>query len=278
MSTKYTLEEHGFEILKNVFPVEKLVPYREFIDNIIAYGEKNLEDPFSKYYMRHRTDQGVLYDIFQRHPEFRELAQHPAILDKVAEVVGNDILLYENSLVYKPKGKDNEVPWHQDFINRPTEPLKYMSWIPFDDVTVENGAMKCIPGSHKKGFLPFYQVPGQTHHTRLDTSSLDLNNFLHLELNAGDVLIFNQLLVHSSDRVSSPKPRRAFRVSYQGFQQVLSPRATPLVLRGGSPSVMAVRFPKSQAEAPENQPPPGNKITRIARKYLRKLGKKLQSI
>jgi phytanoyl-CoA hydroxylase len=247
---EYNFNDDGFVILKKVFDEDALIKMRDLTDRIITDGEKDLEDPFSPYYMRHRTDQGALYDLYQRHPEFQELARNKEILDEIAKVVGEDIFLYENSLVYKPKGKNNEVPWHQDFINRPEEPIKFIAWIALDNVLIDNGAMKVIPGSHKNGFLPWYKVPGETHHTRLKLDGIPLEDFVYAELEAGDVLIFNQLLLHSSDRIVSDKPRRAYRISYQGFEQIFTPRSTPIVLRGGSPESIRTRY-KKQYQSPE---------------------------
>lgn len=244
----YNFQEHGFAILEGVFSEENLRPIRKLIDEIIAYGESELEDPFRKFYEKHRTDQGVLYDLFQRHPEFQDLAKNSRVLDKLQEVLGNDICIYENSLVYKPKRKRNAVPWHQDFISRPHEPLKYISWMALDDVRKENGAMKVLPGSHKFGFLKWHRVKGETHHDRLDLSQIDETRHIYVELNAGDVLIFNQLLVHSSDECDPEKPRRAYRVSYAGMDEVIVPRGSPIVLRGGKPDSLRKRFPKKAAE------------------------------
>ncbi len=248
---EYNFNDDGFVILKKVFSEQQLQPIRKLTDEIIAYGEQELEDPFRKFYLRHRTDQGVLYDLFQRQPEFQELAKNPKILDKLEEVFGENISLYENSLVYKPRGKRNAVPWHQDFISRPKEPLKYIGWIALDDVRIENGAMKVIPGSHKFGFLKWFRVKGETHHDRIDLSQLDIENAVYMELDAGDVLIFNQLIVHSSDECNSEKPRRAYRISYAGMDEVIVPRGTPIVLRGGHPSSLKKKFPQKAVEVEE---------------------------
>lgn len=273
---QYNFNDHGFVILKKVFDTDTLTKMRDLTDRIIQDGEKELEDPFSPYYMRHRTDQGALYDLFQRHPEFQDMAKNNVILDEIAKVVGDDIFLYENSLVYKPKGKNNEVPWHQDFINRPTEPIKFIAWIALDDVLIDNGAMKVIPGSHKNGFLPWFTIPGETHHTRLKLDGIKLDDYIFAELEAGDVLIFNQLLLHSSDRIVSDKPRRAYRISYQGFEQIFTPRSTPLVLRGGLPESIRQRYTKPyEKPAPKPAPAPQPKKN-IVQKVLNKVGRRLQ--
>lgn len=265
------LSDQGYVILRSVIPADAMVAARELTDRIIAYAEQNLEDPFTKYYLGHRADQGCLYDLYQRHPEFQPLAQLPGVLDALETVLGPDIFLYENCLVYKPRGKRNGVPWHQDFISRPDEPRKYIAWMAIDNVTRENGAMKVIPGSHLNGFLPWHRVKGETHHDRVKPELIDESKAIYAELNAGDVLIFNQLLLHSSDQVNSPSPRRAFRVSYQGFDKVYTPRGTPIVLRGGSPESLQQRFP--------NPPAPKVEVKQdIARRCLHAIGWRLLKV
>jgi len=54
-------------------------------------------------------------------------------------------------------------------------------------------------------------------------------------MNPGDVLIFNMLLVHGSNEAHTESPRRAYRISYQGFDRIYTPRGTPIVMRGGTP-------------------------------------------
>lgn len=264
----FNFSEHGFVILRNVFPESILAPIRELTSEIVSYGELGLEDPYRKFYLSHRTDQGALHDLYQKHPEFQELVKNELILNKLTEVLGEDICMYENCLVYKPKGKRNAVPWHQDFISRPHESIKYISWTALDNVRIENGAMKVIPGSHKFGFLKWFRIKGETHHDRIDLSQVDVSKAVYAELDAGDVMIFNQLLVHSSDECDSEKPRRAFRVSYIGMDEIIVPRGSPIVLRGGHPRSLKKRFPKKATEVEESFPV----------KFLRKVVYRLNQI
>lgn len=274
------LQSQGFVLLTGVFDETILAPLRALTEEIIAYGNRGLVDPFQDYFLRHRTDQGTLYDLYYRHPEFRVLVHEPTLLDALETVLGPDLFLYENSLVYKPPGRRNEVPWHQDFINRTDEPKKYVAWVALDAVTVKNGAMKVIPGSHTHGFLPFFRVPGETHHTRLRLDGIDVARFVHVEMNAGDVLIFDQLLVHGSDRVEATTPRRAFRFATQGFESLRTPRAVPIVLRGGRPHALAARFPQKQTP----QTPAATTTPQVAapasliKRALRRVGRALVQI
>lgn len=267
--SEFDLQRDGFTILKGVHGAETIRAARDLIARIISYAERGLEDPFSAYYLRHRADQGTLYDVVQRHPELWALAREPRIMEAMAVELGRDILLYENSVVYKPKGKRNSVPYHQDFISRAREPRKLIAWSALEPVTVATGAMKVFPGSHHNGFLPWHRVPGETHHDRIRPEALPTGEPIHVEIDAGDVLIFNQLLVHGSDEVHSESPRIVLRVSYQGFDAITVPRGAPLVVHGGSPEAMAARFP--QAETPRPRPA-------LWRRVARSFGRRLAAI
>ena len=263
---KKQFEDQGFVILKKVFSEEKLQEIRDLQERIVAYAEKNLEDPFLPWSLEHRSDQGVLYDLYQRHPEFQEMASNKQILDCLENILGENIYLYDNSLVYKPKGRKNGVPWHQDFISRPDEPLKIIVWIAIDDVTKENGTVQVIPGSHKQGFLPWYRVEGETHHDRVmpEYVEKDKDKIIHVELEAGDVLLFNMLVLHGSDEVHTDIPRRVYRCSYQSMEgKIYTPRQSPIVMRGGSPEFLEKHYNK----------PKQKKIKPLPIKIINKIGR-----
>ncbi|HZR35833.1 MAG TPA: phytanoyl-CoA dioxygenase family protein [Nevskia sp.] len=268
VNQEFDFEKDGFIVLRGVFSEQVLAPMRVLLADLIAYADHNYDDPFDRYYLRHRADQGVLYDLYQRHPEFTEMAKNPLILDALEVVLGRDILLYENSLVYKPKGKKNGVPFHQDFISRSDEPLKFIAWMAIDRVTKTGGALKVIPGSHRNGFLPWFRVKGETHHDRVDASGLDLSKVHHVELEPGDVLIFNQLVVHGSDEAHTESMRLVYRVSYQSFDEIFVPRGAPIVVRGGGADSLSRRFNKPFVPQRKS----------LLRRALNRLGRSLASV
>ncbi len=274
-----SLQVNGFLILREVFSKSELDKIITIANQIIEYAQKNLEDPFAKFYLRHRADRGVLYDVFQRHPEFQSMASNKRILDEIEKVIGEDIYLYVNSFLYKPKGKKNGVPWHQDFLSRPNESTKYIAWIAIDDATQENGCLKVIPGSHQSGFFDWYTIPGEAHHDRVKKEYIDESQAQYVELKAGDVLIFNQYLLHSSDEVHTDTWRRAFRVVYKGLNELEIPRGAPIMLRGGTPKSLERRYTK-----PYQQPEKNTKTNHLFdrkilfRKVLHKIGRALTKV
>lgn len=263
-----SLARDGFAVLKAVFAEDQLAPVRALLQRVIRHADLDLEDPFERYYLRHRPDQGVLYDLYQRHPELRFMASAPRILEALDAVYGRDLFMYENSVVYKPRGRPNGVPFHQDFISRPDEPIKHVAWMAIDRVTRESGALKVIPGSHRQGFLPWIRVRGETHHDRIREGDVPRGSIVHVELEPGDVLIFNQLLVHGSDEMHTDSLRLVYRVSYQGIEEIFVPRGAPIMLRGGAPEALAERYP-----APYRQ-----RVKPLWRRGLNRLGRMLSSV
>jgi phytanoyl-CoA hydroxylase len=229
-----SFKQNGFLVLKNVFKKEELDKLRRLSEHLISNSD-DYYNPLDEHYLKHRFDNGVLYDLYQRHPEFRSFASNKIILDEVEKILGDTFYLYVNSFLYKPKGKYNEVPLHQDFLSRPHESEKILAWISLDHATKENGCLKVIPGSHKNGFRKWFRVSGETHHDRIEVSDEDYTDLEYVELEPGDVLIFSNYLIHGSDQNHSSKKRRAYRVVYKALDTAEIPRSTPLIMRGGLP-------------------------------------------
>lgn len=236
-----SLKEDGFCILEGVHDSDTIQKLREVTSEIIEYHEQGYRDPYSNPqldYLQHRTDQGVLYDVFQRHPEYQDAAKHSEILDAISSYLGPNIQLYDSTVVYKAESGDNEVPFHQDFMSRDNESDKIITWSPLFDVDRSNGCLKAIPGSHKDGTLSWHTEEGETHHDRLDQDQFDEDEAVYLEMNAGDVLLFHQDVVHGSDKItSSENPRYALRVVYKAPEAEANhvPRTGPIMLRGNDP-------------------------------------------
>ena len=102
--------------------------------------------------------------LIQRHPEFSDycsallafdtwyltVARIPEILDMVAQVIGDDIALWNSSFFAKPARVGNKTPWHQDGEYWPIRPLATCTvWIAIDASTTKNGCLRVIPGSHR---------------------------------------------------------------------------------------------------------------------------------
>ena len=146
--------------------------------------------------------------------QWLDIAGTSAIIDYVASVLGSDIILWGGQLFCKPAHTGLEVPWHQDGQYWPITPLATCSvWLAIDDVTIENGCMRYIPGSHQGGELfphredqrddlVLNQVTEEAYFAA-DTAKDD-------ELQAGEFSLHDVFLIHGSQPNRSAKRRAAY--------------------------------------------------------------------
>ena len=75
--------------------------------------------------------------------------RHPTILDAVEDVLGPNLLVWSTSFFIKEARDPAYVSWHQDATYWGlSAPDVLTAWVAFTDATVENGAMRMVPGSH----------------------------------------------------------------------------------------------------------------------------------
>lgn len=125
-------------------------------------------------------------------------------MDKVEPKTGG-------SFVVKPPHENSELALHQDasFIDE-EKSYSLFVWVPFSNVGMEDGPMWALPGSHlwgntQRGFgVPWAFEP----HKELMKEYL-----VPIPVNAGDVVVFDPAVIHSSTPNFSSKLRNAIMIS-----------------------------------------------------------------
>tara|TARA_Y100000588_G_scaffold326648_1_gene361186 strand:+ start:320 stop:1132 length:813 start_codon:yes stop_codon:yes gene_type:complete len=132
-----------------------------------------------------------------------DLAFHPCILDHVAALIGDDILLWDASIPLKRPQSKGYFGWHQDATYWPFESADELLavWLAISDVSLTNGGMRAIPGSHMQGQLP-HTATGDTSSMlrrgqRID-DEIDDQNAIEISLRAGQASIHHPLTIHGS--------------------------------------------------------------------------------
>ena len=102
----------------------------------------------------HERAQNRLFDRHFDQPFIWEIASHPAILDCVASLYGDDLLLLSTHIFCKYGSHERFVAWHQDLTYWGLEPLEEVTaWYAIDDSDHENGCMRVIPGRYQHQIL-----------------------------------------------------------------------------------------------------------------------------
>ncbi len=165
--------------------------------------------------------------LFSIIPEIKKF-----ILPKILPILNQKGANYRciNSIYYdKPPGSKWDLGFHQDIminlkhklddndfdtwvqkkdfyrVKPPLEVLENIITIRIhlDNCTLENGALRLIPKSHKLGFI--------------DVANYKIENTVDIETNEGDVLIMNPLLLHASGNNCTQEKRRIIHLEFSNI-------------------------------------------------------------
>ena len=86
-------------------------------------------------------------------PILAKLSRTPAILDLIEGVLGPNLLVWLVELFIKDADNPHTVSWHQDitYWGMGETDDEATAWLALNEVSVEAGFMRLIPGSHKGG-------------------------------------------------------------------------------------------------------------------------------
>ena len=145
---------------------------------------------------------------------FRDLAQHPKLIAVVQELIGQDLLLFRSTLMFKPAFHGSSHGLHQDSAYWPMEPPSLVTVsIALNDATPENGCFKVIPRSHLWGIQSWGHIAREQDAELTDRKEV-AEQQTDVPLSAGSVLFFHSLMVHGSGPNTTPNPRNTALYAY----------------------------------------------------------------
>jgi ectoine hydroxylase-related dioxygenase (phytanoyl-CoA dioxygenase family) len=173
-----------------------------------------------------------------RYPWAYRLATEPAILDAVEDLIGPDILLYQNTAWVKNAGEDSFVSWHQDNTYFGHVPCDVASvWVALSPSRPESGSMRFLRGSHKLGQLPVrYDMQDGNMLSSGQVADVDASAFESVvtSLDAGEASIHHAFLVHGSPPNTTGDRRVGVTFVYHPphLRQLGDIRTSALLVRG----------------------------------------------
>lgn len=168
--------------------------------------------------------------------------RHPQLVALARQMLGDELDLTWNQAIVKPPAKGKPFAWHQDgyyAVNnahaKDADPKLVLGgksqityWIAITRTTIENGTIWVVPGLHKQGLLPHLWSQEQ----REWQCQFDSSGKIPCELQLGQVLVFTNLVPHSSGPNISNEVRMAYQIGY-GIPGVLKNSYQLPVLRAG---------------------------------------------
>jgi non-haem Fe2+, alpha-ketoglutarate-dependent halogenase len=204
--------------------------YRDgFVEPFRVWDEHEMKE-FGDRLLEHRQNPSTIYGTItdrDRHLEYPEMLRmmcHPAIVDRLTQLLGPDIKIWRSHIFHKPPG-GKAIQWHQAstylFENKFTEPVvlplnidalfQLTVWIAVDRVNLANGCLKIVPGTNKR--IENLRLEGDTgFQDALFVLDYDVDDsqVRDLIMEPGEVLIFSERTIHGSEANTSDMNRLAF--------------------------------------------------------------------
>ena len=126
--------------------------------------------------------------------------------------------------IFKPARTGAATPWHQDeaYWSPSLIFTNFSLWMPLQDVTVENGCLWFVPGSHEFDVWPHRSIGGdpRVHGLEVDEAKLTgeqraiLDKAVPAPIPAGGCTIHLNRTLHYAGPNTSEVPRRAYIIGY----------------------------------------------------------------
>lgn len=192
MSTDYSLDKEevvqfhrdGYLGPFTLCSPEEMAEYRERVP-----GEVREESEYAGPPSRDRhLDSPTVYD----------LCSHPALVDRLASILGPDVTLWRSFIFQKGPGGDS-FPWHQDSRFWDVQPpIAITAWIALTDAKEDNGCVRLVPGSHEHTVPHLRNEDGDGFTFEADPEYVDEEAAVSMELEPGQFVLFYNHTIHGS--------------------------------------------------------------------------------
>ncbi len=239
-------QKDGFVVLENALTDSQLSSLNGELSMWVEESKGN-EKPYGKIMDgRPRFDLQVDTHSFES-PSLRRITSPAEIsqacldvvkdnkaLDLVSEIFGPNIKHWTNKINLKLPGSGTEVKFHQDFPFEPHSNEDLMTVLFFlDDVTLENGPLEVVAGSHQG---PLYSLWHDGIFTGAVSEEIEAEcktKAISCVGKAGSACLMHSKLMHGSKSNNTKSPRSLFIVSYTAEDAVkLTKNPLPSELEG----------------------------------------------
>uniref|UniRef100_UPI00404B7EC5 phytanoyl-CoA dioxygenase family protein n=1 Tax=Flavobacterium sp. TaxID=239 RepID=UPI00404B7EC5 len=215
------INSQGFVIIDNVYTDRE-------IENIVFEIEKVTKKDFENATFRKTEDLFAIRQFHKEIPQTMEIILNENLKQIIKSNFGNDFFITKSIFFDKPEKSNWFVAYHQDLtisVNKKAEVTHFINWtnkqnqfavqppteileknftirIHIDKTTKENGALKVLNESHKKGIVRIENV--------------DIENTVETicEVEKGGIMIMKPLLFHASSKTTNNERRRVIHLEF----------------------------------------------------------------
>jgi len=209
----------GFSLYKLMQVIENKVLLDENARKLIyqigyaivgSVGKDSLKALLSLYHSLHtfeKKEGGMFYSLYSDNLAYRQEVHH-SIFELLQPIYNNYFHRYKtviNSFIVKTSGLGSDFSLHQDSTGLDEFKFSPLSvWIPLQDTNMNNGTLCVVPKTH--GF--FHPFRGISFSSPFATYEDVVRRYLQpINLKAGEILLFDNRLVHYSHLNNTDAPR-----------------------------------------------------------------------
>jgi ectoine hydroxylase-related dioxygenase (phytanoyl-CoA dioxygenase family) len=212
--------QEGYALFENVLQAPMLAMLREQCDVCLAREDARMDElGVDSVGLTHRGKRYFVAQCQRVQPVLRQLLFSSLMADVCRATLGFDAYFFLDQFVVKCADGGLPFSWHQDsgYVvgnGGPPDHLPYVSfWVPLDDTTAADGAVKLVPFSsypRARSILP--------HRRNLETDDLatevDESKVLTVQAAAGSILALSSRLLHATGPNPGSRTRRVYLAQY----------------------------------------------------------------
>lgn len=217
----------GYVTLRDVVSEEELTGIEADFERFIR-GEVpdmgrdfcDMSGPYDRKFEDFSLVNAVLPRKYQPHLQGNIYERRAASISR--QLIGESATLdYDQFLAKRPAKPDAVFTWHQDLGYWPTgtpEPLTATCSLALDDADSENGCLKVVPGSQKKGLRPHRPLMGEDRENShiLSVELTEDDPVVELPLKRGDITVHDEMIIHGSGgNRSATRWRRTYITAFR---------------------------------------------------------------
>jgi ectoine hydroxylase-related dioxygenase (phytanoyl-CoA dioxygenase family) len=222
ISNKKEIEENGFTVINDVFSEAEIAQ----LISVIQQADHTKET------FRKTKDLFAIRQFLKEIPEVVSLILTQQLSTIIAALFGDNYKVVKSIYFDKPGTSNWFVAYHQDLtisVNQKVEVPGFGPWsvkqnqyavqpplpilennftirLHLDDTDENNGALRVIPGSHKKGIY------------RAETIDWNVEREVFCNVLKGGIMIMRPLLLHASSRTNNHHQRRVAHIEFSNQQ------------------------------------------------------------
>jgi hypothetical protein len=212
--------QQGFLALENVASAAEVAELRTTLEQLMSCNAGSKEGAFFDFV----GDTPMAIDALTQMlmpsnyaPQLRRTVYHRRLKTLAKQLLGPRARFAGDHVFFKPPTTGPATPWHQDeaFRDPDFDYQEVSFWLPLQPVTLENGCLRFIPGSHLHGVNPHRKLPGKERSHGIECcAGFSEDDAVACPLPVGGCTVHGGRTLHGAGPNHSAAPRFAYVVGF----------------------------------------------------------------